>query len=559
MPIFKVQSTSNSKNKFYAPFKEEISSPYERARRACLKKAVKNVFSNTNNKIQYLAVDPDGKLSEVINISSPGKSAKFRELAQEFIESIIDFVEGDVQGQLEGATIWTHFKSGFNTAEGQYEEGDSLQGTFNFDTEDIRDFLNNKDLIITKATPSPVSATETPDPPASTPTPGTWVVMLDHDGFTLAMRDAPCDINLSNVDACNKSGEPVLHDVPVSPSGLGGLIGRLPIGTQIRMISDYVGAKKSWSKVKVINFGPGKEIGPESSWADKEGFVDRAGISLVKKSVADNIEPSKSKIIPAADKLETRPVYPDAENFISLKEYASAFAPLPVWREWVELIPHNNSKDKRFEMMVELNMSEGANSDERYRKAKRKAIKNFLQYYDCLSSNEYVEKLATQGSEDEGTSIAEELEFYSSEDPKTTTVQYLIGMPHKYCDYRHLEQAPDMSIKKMIQEGIVVYQYAFSIKDIEEKIKKVRKVLSDVIKPGMENYDGKIENEPDIDFQIKKIDEFIPALKEYFRENNIKYRSDENDLVEIGYDASFKAKYIRFCPNDGEKGEWRTN
>tara|TARA_R110000824_G_scaffold27426_7_gene93192 strand:- start:15715 stop:17367 length:1653 start_codon:yes stop_codon:yes gene_type:complete len=550
MSIFKVQSTSNSENKFYAPFKEEISSPYERAKRACLKKAVKNVFSNANNRVQYLAVDPAGKLSEVINISSPGKSAKFRELAQEFVESIIDFVEGDVKGQLEGATIWTHFKSGFNTAEGQYEEGDSLQGTFNFDTEDIRDFLNNKDLIIAKATPSPVSTAETPPPPASTPTPGTWVVMLDHDEFSLSLRDRPCDIDLSNVDACNKSGEPILHDVPVSPAGLGGLIGRLHIGTKIKMISDYVGAKKSWSKVKVIS--PGVN-------SDKEGFVDRAGLSLVKKSVADSIEPTKSKIIPAVDRLESRPVYPDAEDFLSLGEYVSAFIPPQVWREWVELIPHNNPKEKRFEVMVELDMSEGASSDERYRKAKRKAIKNFLQYYNCLSSNDYVEKLATQGSEDEGTSMAEEIEFYSSEDPKTTTVQYLIGMPHKYCDYRQLEQAPNMSIKKMIQEGIVAYQYAFSIKDIEQKIKKIRKVLSDVIKPGMENYDGKIENEPDIDFQIKKLDEFIPALKEYFRENNIKYRSDENDLVEIGYDTSLKAKYIRFCPNDGEKGEWRTN
>jgi len=206
---------------------------------------------------------------------------------------------------------------------------------------------------------------------------------------------------------------------------------------------------------------------------------------------------------------------------------------------------------------VEVDIEDGEKSGKRDQRAKRKAIKNFLLYYNCRADDAYVQKLSLLGDEDEGTSMCEELEYFSNDDPKTKTVQYLMALPHKYCDTRQLEQAPSISIKSMIQSEIVKYQYAFSLKDFEEKISKLKTILSDSIGKGIDSYDGKIENSPDIEFQLKKLDELIPSLKGYFFDNKVRYRSGENDLVEIGFNSSFSPIYIRLAPHDGENGSWR--
>jgi len=114
-----------------------------------------------------------------------------------------------------------------------------------------------------------------------------------------------------------------------------------------------------------------------------------------------------------------------------------------------------------------------------------------------------------------------------------------------------------MTIEEMVRDRIIDFQYTFTTNTIEQKIKDLIDALKNKIKRGLDNYNGVVENAPDVDYEINKLELFIPSLKEIFAENNVTWRSDKEDQVELGLDSDLKIVYVRYGPEDGKDGEWR--
>ncbi|HIO05224.1 MAG TPA: hypothetical protein EYN08_06370 [Gammaproteobacteria bacterium] len=301
---------------------------------------MKNAITDVNYRIKYLATK-GGILSEKITVT---KSKDARALAQNYIEFINEALAGDDASAIAGTTIWTVLDASFDTEEAAYTDGDTLDASFTINVEEFRQFLQSKEVLVDKEVPPP------PVEEAPVQEKGVYIVSLPKDKFSLSLRDTPCDIYLPSTDMCNAEGDPILSDIPVSPGNLGGLIGRLPNGVKIKLLKDYVGKKKSYAEIETI--------GPEG-FIGLKGFVDRGGLSLVKKEAAEAAAEKLDKApmgdgeaptVSKDDTLTRRSVHIDGEEYHSLQELADAKTPPQAWKDWVELVPHNISGEKHIDV-----------------------------------------------------------------------------------------------------------------------------------------------------------------------------------------------------------------
>ena len=334
------------------------------------------------------------------------------------------------------------------------------------------------------------------------------------------------------------------------------------------------GAGGAWSQVEVLDSSDATQNG-------KIGFVDAFYIKQLTSSGQEKLQTTSETTAAPGTVLEVEdmvmeqpPIHIDGEEYNSLSSYVSSMEPTQLWRDRPSLLPYKNDKEKRFEMMVELDYfpevakkSEGGEGIESYQdgklqEARTVAIRSLLQYYNRKSDdNRVYELITTYQNGPYDNHLVQELEFYSDDNPENQKVQYWMAIPYRFFDPRVHPPAVDLPIKELIKAGMVKHQLVFNVKEIEERINKLKTILHDTIKPGMDSYNGTIENAPDIEFQITMLDGFISAMREHFFENGVKWRDDEEvwwtDLVELGLDSDLKVVYIKFGPQDGETGQWR--
>ncbi len=552
MALIPIKVSSHSENKKYAD--PEISPVVDRAKAACFNKAARNYLKQKAYRNKYLADEEDFEYSD-----------ELWESFKSYLNSPPLYTDADLMGNVD---FYDKVLNAVFVGVDGYEEGDILNATFKISSEVIRNFLSDQGVITIQ---------DPPPPPAEKPATTSEIVhtvVISQTGMRLGLRDTPGQVGLESGDLFSPDGKSNLADVPVGPGGVGALRGRLPIGTKVKVLQIGNGAGGAWSQVEVLDSSDATQNG-------KIGFVDALYIKQLTSSGQEKLtRPSELTASPGAvleveDMVtEQPPIHIDGEEYNSLSSYVSSMEPTQLWRDRPSLLPYKNDKEKRFEMMVELDYfpevakkSEGGEGIESYQdgklqEARTVAIRSLLQYYNKKSDDDYVYELITKyqnGPYD--NHLVEELEFYSDDNPENQKVQYWMAIPYRFFDPRVHPQAVDLPIKELIKAGMVKHQMVFNVKEIEERITKLKTILHRTIEPGMDNYNGTIENAPDIEFQTTMLDGFISAMREHFFENGVKWRDDEEvwwtDLVEIGLDSDLKVVYVKFGPQDGETGQWR--
>ena len=552
MALIPIKVSSHSENKKYAD--PEVSPPVERAKGACFSKAARNYLKQKAYRNQYLADGEDFEYSD-----------ELVESLKSYLNSPPLYTDADIIGNVD---FYDKVLNAVFVGVDGYEEGDILNATFKISSEVFRSFLGEQGIITIKE----------PDPPPAekpaTTSESFHTVVISKTGMRLGLRDTPGQIGLEKGDLFSPDGKSNLSDVPTGPGGVGALRGRLPIGTKVKVLQIGSGAGGAWSQVEVLDSSDATQNG-------KIGFVDAFYIKQLTSSGQEKLKkPSETTASPGTVLevedmvMEQPPIHIDGEEYNSLSSYVSSMEPTQLWRNRPALLPFKNDKEKRFEMMVELDYfpevakkSEGGEGIESYQdgklqEARTVAIRSLLQYYNRKSDdNRVYELITTYQNGPYDNHLVQELEFYSDDNPENQKVQYWMAIPYRFFDPRVHPPAVDLPIKELIKAGMVKHQLVFNVKEIEEKINKLKTILHGTIKPGMDNYNGTIENAPDIEFQITMLDGFISAMREHLFENGVKWRDDEEvwwtDLVEIGLDSDLKVVYIKFGPQDGETGQWR--
>jgi len=554
MALIPIKVSSHSENKKYAD--PEISPAVERAKAACFSKAARNYLKQKGYRNKYLADEEDFEYSDDL-----------WESFKSYLYSPPLYTDADA---ITGINFYDKVLNAVFVGIDGYEEGDILNATFKISSEVFRNFLGEQGIITVKE----------PDPPPvekpATTSEIVYTVVISKSGMLLGLRDTPGQIGLEAGDLFSPDGKSNLADVPVGPGGVGALRGRLPIGTKVKVLQIGNGAGGAWSQVEVLDSSDATQNG-------KIGFVDAFYIKQLTSSGQEKLKqpsniaslPSPGAVLEVEDMVtEQPPIHIDGEEYNSLSSYVSSMEPTQLWRNRPALFPFKNDKEKRFEMMVELDYfpevaqeSEGGEGIQSYQdgklqEARTVAIRSLLQYYNKKSDDDYVFELIMKyqnGPYD--NHLVEELEFYSDDNPENQKVQYWMAIPYRFFDPRVHPQAVDLPIKELIKAGMVKHQMVFNVKEIEERITKLKTILHRTIEPGMDNYNGTIENAPDIEFQTTMLDGFISAMREHLFENGVKWRDDEEvwwtDLVELGLDSDLKVVYIKFGPQDGETGQWK--
>jgi hypothetical protein len=425
------------------------------------------------------------------------------------------------------------------------------------------DFLSDKEVA--PAVESNPSAQPSPD---SNPKKLYRVKLLDTSSF-LGLRDAPGQQPITSLDSF-KPGPPPVSSLSkthgVQTSDLGGAIGILPNGTEVELLLAGLGASGQWDQIKVLSVPEGSD----SSLVGKVGYVDSDGLDQLSQST-DTSQKTVEEILAdvpeggavSEEKLEElklvdaylHPPFVETETDEATK--ADPSVPNTSLRaDWTRRDPltvFKNSEDERYEITVKLPVDfEGDRREE----ARKIGLKTLLRHFNRRADEAYVVKLLTAGSGE----VSQVKNYWSDDNVNNRTIYYLVITPYLGAggfNYKKHEQAEVLSIEEMVSSRIIDFQYTFTTNTIEQKIKDLIDVLKNKIKRGLDNYNGVVENAPDIDYEINKLELFIPSLKEIFAENNITWRSNKEDQVELGLDSDLKIVYVRYGPEDGRDGDWR--
>jgi hypothetical protein len=437
---------------------------------------------------------------------------------------------------------------------------------FNLINESYPDFLSDKKVAFA-VEPSP-SAQSLSD---SNPKKLYRVNLLDASSF-LGLRAAPGQQPITSLDSF-KPGPPPVSSLSkthsVQTSDLGGAIGILPNGTEVELLLAGLGASGQWDQVKVLSV-PG---GSDSSLVGKVGYVDPDGLEQLntqatagQKTVQEILAETPEGVPQGAvseEQLELLKLVDQALHppLIETETPESTRATPSIqntslradWTRREPLTVFKSSEDERYEITVKLPVDfEGDRREE----ARKVGLKTLLKHFNRRADEAYVIKLLTAGSGE----ISQVKNYWSDDNVNNRTIYYLVVTPYLGAggfNYKKHEQAEVMTIEEMVTSRIIDFQYTFTTNTVEQKIKDLIDVLKNKIKRGLDNYNGVVENAPDIDYEINKLELFIPSLKEIFAENNITWRTDKEDQVELGLDSDLKIVYVRYGPQDGKDGNWR--
>lgn len=398
------------------------------------------------------------------------------------------------------------------------------------------------------------------------------VKLLNPESF-LGLRNAPGQKPITSLDSF-KPGPPPVSSLSkthaVQTSDLGGAIGILPNGTQVELLLVGLGASGQWDQVKVLSVPEGSD----SSLVGKVGYVDSDGLERQNQQSTGTNQKTVEEIL--AETPEGVPAGAVSEEQLELLKFvyqelnppfvetetdeatkADPSVPNTSLRaDWTRRDPltvFKNSEDERYEITVKLPVDfEGDRREE----ARKIGLKTLLRHFNRRADEAYVIKLLTAGSGE----VSQVKNYWSDDNANNRTIYYLVITPYLGAggfNYKKYEQTEVLSIEEMVKSRVIDFQYTFTTNTIEQKIKDLIDALKNKIKRGLDNYNGVVENAPDIDYEINKLELFIPSLKEIFAENNVTWRLDKEDQVELGLDSDLKIVYVRYGPEDGKDGEWR--
>jgi hypothetical protein len=396
------------------------------------------------------------------------------------------------------------------------------------------------------------------------------VELSNADGF-LAFRSLPCNKSLPAPDIYDENKKGALSDkFPTAAGSLGGLVGLLPHGTKVISQNIGIGFAGTWSEVTVVS-------GPENldnSLLGQTAFVDNQMLSSIKEPgivLTADMDPETLDLVAKA--LNPPLIETSTDEARPLNPGIASSAPRQDWSRRTPLKVVKNTELQRYEITVELDYypyestSDLANDPEarksailEYKRAKKiearkSGLKELLKYFSRRHDDAYITALLFSGSGEMGRLTGP----WADDNPNNRKIYFQVEVPYTGAggfNYKSHEPAERLTIKEMIKERVVEFQYAFSTNKIEDDIKKIIKIL-DEFRYWIDNYNGSVDNSPDMEYQIKRMEEVIPAIKELLSDNNIKYRTDKEDLIELGMNSDLKIIYVRFAPEDGRDGDWR--
>lgn len=397
------------------------------------------------------------------------------------------------------------------------------------------------------------------------------IELSNTEGY-LAFRDLPCNKSIPAPDVYDENKKGALADkFPTAAGSLGGLVGLLPHGTEVISKETGIGFAGTWSEVTVIS-------GPEnldSSLIGQTAFVDNQMLSSTKELgtvLTADMDPETLDLV--AKELNPPIIETTTDEPRSLNPGVASNTPRQEWAKRTPLKVTKNTEMQRYEITVELDYYPyEATSDTsgdpdahkaailEYKQAKkiearRVGLKELLKYFNRRHDDAYITALLFSGGGEMGQLTGP----WADDNPNNRKIYFQVEVPYTGAggfNYKSHEPAERLTIKEMVAERVVEFQYAFNTNKIEEDIKKIITILKEVIKPGIDNYNGSVDNSPDMEYQIKKMEEVMPAIKELLSENNIKYRPEKEDLIELGMNSDLKIIYVRFAPEDGKDGDWR--
>lgn len=564
------EDNSSGTNKFSAPF--DFDTLADKAKDVLLNKAIYHVLTRGQYKKYWL---PSDKLFQSIGLSKTS------------IEEFRNFYQ----------PAWDNLKEDITFNEIELFEDPAqpdfvrISGICIFKSSDtIWEYISNSyDEFITDNQEKP-PVVEEPEPDleikSETSNEPTHIVSLINKSHFLALRDEASKEDIREIDVYTGTGESSVElKYPVQAGSLGGLVGLLPHGTKVRVeLPGWAdGSPGAWDLVKIIE-GPPPTVADGVSNLDANligttAFVHSFGLSPLPT------QPTVEEIIAAAGSPEILSEE-DLEKVAAVKEHINpplidissnevnpyvAAANVGPQQDWTRRTPFEvfkNKAERRYEIVVELDFfpevayeEEGTEDPKVYKEAKRnearkQGLKALLKYFNRVSDEAYILKLLNRGQGE----VAQIEGYWADDNPNNRKIYYLIAVPSSGAgsfNYKSHPPAETLTIKEMVVERVIDFQYVFMTNKIEKQVSETIKILKDTIKPGLDSYSGLIKNKPDVDFEIKKLESFVPAIKEILSENNVKFRADKEDQIEMGLDTDLNVVYVRFGPEDGKDGNWK--
>jgi hypothetical protein len=567
--LFKEDSNVESGSKYFNPSFDDHGDLADRAEDNLKNRAIRQVLSSGQYKKYWLPVDKELNLPKSKDLKP---ESKFREFFQQAWFDLKDKV---------ALSISVLQKLPENDQDNPHRVTLHAVAVFN-----AQDILNTVELYYSdylSDAPAYVPPSEDSDvEQVATPTGGpTHEVDLINTSYRLAMRENPSKELFNGMDVYTSDGDSSLTKLfPTAAGALAGLVGLLPHGTKV--LVELVGitdeySTSTWDYVTVIE-GPAaldENLIGQSAWVDKQGLrtlptgptveelleaSDEAASAEITEEQQAQVDLVKEFINPAPVDISEDEVNPYVAN--------ANVGPKPDWTTRAPFIVVKNKAEARYEIVVELDFFPevadelgGTEDPKVYKEGKKKearkeGLRTLLRYFNRHSDEAYVVKLLSLGQGE----MSQIQGKWADGNPNNRKIYYLVTVPSAGTggfNYKSHEPAETLTIKEMVVERVIDFQYVFLTNKIQKQIDEVISVLKDTIKPGLDNYSGAVENKPDIDFQIKKLESFIPAIKEALSENNIKYREDKEDQIELGLDSELSIIYIRYGPEDGQEGSWK--
>ena len=571
--LHKEDSNVESGSKYFNPNFNDLGL-VDRAKDNLKNKAIRQVLSSGQYKKYWLPADKELNLPKNKDLKP---NSKFRE----FFQPVWNMLKDKVTLSISLLQI---------TPNEDNPDRVEIHAVAIFNAEDIFEAadIHLPDYLGEAQEKPPV--TDEPEPVAEikseTSNEPTHIVNLINKSHWLALRDEASKEPIREIDVYTSTGESSVElKYPVQAGSLGGLVGLLPHGTKVRVeLPGFAdGTPGSWDMVKIVEGPPPAIVGGlsnlDANLIGTTAFVHSYGLTALptQPTVEDIIAEAGNPEILSEDVLAqvalvkeyiNPPLYDISSDEINPYVAASNVGPQQDWTKRTPLEIFKNKAERRYEIVVELDFfpeiayeDEGTEDPKVYKEAKKneariKGLKALLKYFNRVSDEAYILKLLNRGQGE----VAQIEGFWGDSNPNNRKIYYLIAVPSSGAgafNYKSHPPAETLSIKEMVVERVIDFQYVFMSNKIEKQVSETIKILKDTIKPGLDSYNGLIKNKPDIDFEIKKLESFVPAIKEILSENNIKFRTDKEDQIEMGLDTNLNVVYVRFGPEDGKDGNWK--
>ena len=313
------------------------------------------------------------------------------------------------------------------------------------------------------------------------------------------------------------------------------VLGTLVHHAQVQVLAEGFGKNAIFSYVKVLS-------NPEGGTLENNGvgYIDSRVLRRF-KSYIDDMKSMTTELPSSNFVFETE--LPRVE----VPEPNEKYSP-PDWTTLWECEPFLNEKTNEYCIVVSSANKPMSGTDS----IKASAVSKLLRYYDKKSnitpntgvaaSVSIVDKLLTLS---DGL-FARVVDTWSS-DREGGEIKYLIAVPRTYFDHPSLDvnefrvtvpTLQELTAGKGSDGQFVSYWWIVKTSEIEKSINKTKKIIEKKFKKRIEaakkdNY--ALEPELKINEEAESLGKALPAIKEFLKLNNEKFRADSPDVIAFGF------------------------